>query len=91
MNRLPFRAHAVFAGALALVYFVLHLVMAGAVYGAGGLWTFFLVLLVPGFGDACGLWILTRSGQGLVLCALYAGLVVLLAFAAMAERRSVRA
>lgn len=71
-------------------YFAVHLWMAAALYGAAGMGTFFLLVFVPGIGDAAGIFLLLRAGARAVPAA-YAAVAALLIVREILERREVRA
>lgn len=70
-------------------YFAVHLWMAASLYGTTGMGTFFLLLFVPGIGDAAGLVLLFRAGARAVPIA-YAAVAALLIWREILEKRSIR-
>ncbi len=70
-------------------YFAVHLWMAASLYGTAGMGTFFLLLFVPGVGDAAGLVLLLRAGAQALPIA-YAAVALGLIWREISEKRSVK-
>lgn len=71
-----------------LGWFAVHLWMAAALYGTAGMGTFFLLLFVPGAGDAAGLVLLLQRGARAIPAA-YGAVAALLIWREVLERTPV--
>lgn len=83
------KGHAAVTLTALIGYFAVHLWMAAALYGTAGMGTFFLLLFVPGVGDAAGLILLLRAGARALPVA-YAAVALLLLWREILEKRSVK-